>query len=255
MLLAAIVSAIAVICITATQLTERNTAQRVLTIVASSLLEIDRLVANTWPLIEAAASNREPIPLDGFPLGLQLDPDGVAQGPERVADEIAAATAALVYEDGLDVFADTPQAFRLISRGAAVDVTLGRLTHGGHGLATAALIVSGTLALLLALAASAQARGPARFGAPALAIGFGAAIVWLVAVLAQSSFEGRAAGAVDSFSADLWWIAADALGMLVRNAAIVGAASAIVVAAAAAALVWLNRVERGGEFPDQRSEW
>ncbi len=241
--LTATASAIAVICITATQATERSTAQRFLATVVTSLLEIDQYVANVWPMIENAAVLDVPVSLDGFPVRLQLDPNAASDDTDSVANEIAVATAILVYDDGLDVLAGTPQVFRLISRGAAFDGTVGNLTRGGHEIAVVGLIVSGSLALLLALATAAQARGPARFGAPALAIAFGAAIVWLVALLLQSSFEGRAASVVDSFSADLWWIAADALGMLIRNAAVLGLSGAIVAGAAAVGSILLNMVE------------
>ena len=225
-------TAIALVSLAATQLTERGTAQRLLAVAADSLLEIDRFVSTAWPALEVAATDREPIPLSGFPIGLQLDPAGIDDGPDAVSDEIAAATASLIYDGGFDVLADAPQAFRLVSRGAAFDGTFGRMTRGGHSIATVALIVSGSLTLLLVLAAAAQLRGLARFGAPAAAIGVGAAIVLLAATLLQTSFEGRANEVTDPFSADLWWIAADAIAILSRNAAIVGVAAAVVAGSA-----------------------
>ncbi len=230
MLLTAFGATIAVISISATQLTERATAQRLLASATSSLLEIDRFVANAWPALQQAAELGEPIELSGFPVGLQLDPAAVADGPEAVAREVAAATASLVYDDGFDILAQSPQAFRFLSRGAAFDGSVGRLTRGGHSVATIALIVSGTLTVLLAMSVAAQARGLARFGAPALALGIGAAIVWIAASLLQSSLSGRAESSLDPFSADLWWIAVDAVDMLVRNAAIVALAAGAVAA-------------------------
>ena len=244
-MLTALASAIAVVSLAMTQLTERGTAQRLLAVAVDSLLEIDQFVSHAWPALEFAAADGEPIPLSGFPIGLQLDPAGIDDGPEAVSDDIAAATASLIYDGGFDVLADAPQAFRLVSRGAAFDGTFGRMTRGGHSIATIALIVSGSLTLLLVLAAAAQVRGLARFGAPAVAIGMGAAIVLLAATLLQSSFEGRAGETTDPFPADLWWIAADAIAILSRNAAIVGVAAAVVAGSALVGRALLRVVEPG----------
>ncbi len=242
--LTAVAAAIAVVFLTTTQITERNTAQRFLAVAAASLLEIDQFVANAWPALEIAAAEDNPIPLTGFAVGLQLDPDGVADGPAALAKEVAAATASLIYDGGLDVLSDAPQSFRLVSRGAAFDGTIGRLTRGGHDIATLALVVSGSLTILLVLAVASQTRGLSRFAAPAIAIGFGVALVWLTAMLLQSSFEARAEQSLDPFSADLWWIAADSLGMLMRNAAVVGLGAAFVAAAALVAGALLRAVEQ-----------
>lgn len=232
LLLTSIATAIAVVFLSATQLTARGTAQHFLSQAVSSLLEIDQFVLNAWPAMEAATAQGEPIALTDFPISLQIDPAGLAEGPEAVSDAIAAATASLIYDDGLEVLADTPQAFRFVSQGAAFDGTVGRLTGGGHAVATVALIVSGTLALLLALATTAQVRGLSRIGAPALAIGIGATAAWIVAIIAQSSFDGRAGSSLDPFAADLWLIAADAVSLLVRDAAVVALAGGIVAAMA-----------------------
>lgn len=245
LILTALASTVALVSLATTQLTERGTAQRLLAVAVDSLLEIDQFVLNAWPALEVAAADSEPIPLIGFPIGLQLDPAGIGDGPDAVSDEIAAATASLIYDGGFDVLADAPQAFRLVSRGAAFDGTFGRMTRGGHSIATIALIVSGSLTILLVLATVIQTRGLTRFGAPAVAIGLGAVIVLLAAILLQSSFEGRAGGAADPFSADLWWIAADAIGILSRNAAIVGVTAAVVAGSALVGRALLRVVEPG----------
>ena len=244
--LTSIATAVAVIFLSATQLTERAVAQDLLARSLSSLLEIDQFVLNAWPALEAAASEGDPIPLTGFPVALQLDPEGLAEGPAAVSDGVAAATASLIYDDGLAILSDSPQAFRLVSRGAAFEGTVGRLTGGGHAVATVALIVSGTLAILLAMATAAQVRGLTRLGAPALAIGLGATVVWVAAILAQSSFEGRAESTLDPFAADLWLIAVDAVSIAVRNAAIVALASGIVAASAVIGGVLLRMLEGTG---------
>ena len=243
MLLTAITTAVVVVFMSATQLTERVTAQEFLARSVSSLLEIDQFVLNAWPAMEAAAAQGEAISLTDFPLALQIDPDGLAEGPAAVSDGVAAATASLVYDDGLEVLSDAPQAFRLVSRGAAFDGTVGRLTGGGHAVATVALIVSGTLAILLGMATAAQVGGLSRVGAPALAIGLGATLIWVVAILAQSSFEGRAESTLDPFAADLWLIAVDAVSFAVRNAAIVALASGIVASLAGIGGLLLRAVE------------
>ena len=243
MLLTSIATAVAVVFLSATQLTERATAQDFLARSVSSLLEIDQFMLNAWPALEAAAAEGQPIPLTGFPVALQIDPAGLVEGPAAVSDGVAAATASLIYDDGLDVLSDAPQAFRLVSRGAAFDGTVGRLTGGGHAVATAALIVSGTLAILLAMATAAQVRGLTRLGAPALAIGLGATLIWIAAILARSSFEGRAETTLDPFAADLWLLAVDAVSFAVRNAAIVALASGIVAALAALGGALLRMVE------------
>ncbi len=243
MLLTAITTAVVVVFMSATQLTERVTAQEFLARSVSSLLEIDQFVLNAWPAMEAAAAQGEAISLTDFPLALQIDPDGLAEGPAAVSDGVAAATASLVYDDGLEVLSDAPQAFRLVSRGAAFDGTVGRLTGGGHAVATVALIVSGTLAILLGMATAAQVGGLSRVGVPALAIGLGATLIWVVAILAQSSFEGRAESTLDPFAADLWLIAVDAVSFAVRNAAIVALASGIVASLAGIGGLLLRAVE------------
>lgn len=234
MALTALAAAVAVLSISATQLTERRTAQHFLARAASSLLEIDQFVLNAWPALEIAAAQDQAISLTDFPISLQIDPSGLDEGPEAVSEAVAAATASLIYDAGLEVLSDSPRAFRFVSRGAAFDGTVGRLTGGGHAVATIALIVCGTLAILLAMATAAQARGLARIGAPALGIGLGSTLIWIAAIVAQSAFEGRAETTLDPFAADLWLIAADAGSLVVRNAAIVALSSGIVAALAGA---------------------
>lgn len=229
-LLTAAVSALAVLFVTAAQLTSRATAQHYLARAVDSLLEVDRFVANSWPALQTAAEEGDPIPLVGYPVALQLDPSGLADGPNAVADAISATTASLIYDDGFEVLAESRQAFRLVSRGGAFDGTIGRLTGGGHEVATVGLIVSGSFAILLAMATAAQVRGLSRIGTPGFAIGLGAALLWLAATLVRASFEARADTTADPFAADLWLIAADAGSLLVRNAAIVAIAGGIVAA-------------------------
>ncbi|MCY3567386.1 MAG: hypothetical protein OXH38_02070 [Chloroflexi bacterium] len=238
--LTAIAAALAVSAISATQLTERNTAQRLLASATRSLLEVDRFVDGAWPALESGAADDAPITLVGFPIGLQIDPTLVGEGPESVSTAVAAATASLVYDDGFEVLADSPQAFRFLSRGAAFDGSVGRLTRGGHSIATIALIVTGMLAILLAMSVAAQARGLVRFAAPALAIGIGAAVAWIAGSLLQSSLSGRAETTLDPFTSDLWWIAVEALDVLLRNAAIVGLTSGALLGVAALAALLLR---------------
>lgn len=245
--LTAAVSALAVLFITTAQLTSRGTAQHYLSRAVDSLLEVDQFVINVWPALQAAAAEGDPIPLRGYPVSLQLDPTGVSEGPNAVSDAISAATASLIYDDGFEVLADSPQAFRLVSRGGAFDGTIGRLTGGGHEVATVALIVSGSLAILLAMATAARVRGLSRIGTPGFAIGLGAALLWLVATLVRSSFEGRADTTADPFAADLWLIAADAASLLVRNAAIVALAGGIVAASAMTGGGLLRLLESRGQ--------
>lgn len=247
--LTAAVSAIAVLFITTAQLTSRSTAQHYLARAVDSLLEVDQFVVNAWPALQSAAAEGDPIPLRGYPVSLQLDPTGLSEGPDAVSDAISAATASLIYDDGFEVLADSPQAFRLVSRGGVFDGTIGRLTGGGHEVATVALIVSGSFAILLAMATAAQVRGLSRIGTPGFAIGLGAALLWLVATLVRSSFEGRADTTADPFAADLWLIAADATSLLVRNAAIVALAGGIVAASAMAGGGLLRFLETRGQRP------
>ncbi len=245
-LLTAAVSAMAVLFVTAAQLTSRATAQHYVARAVDSLLEVDQFVANVWPALQSAADEGDPIPLVGYPVPLQLDPSGLAGGPDAVADAIAATTASLIYDDGFEVLAESRQVFRLVSRGGAFDGTIGRLTSGGHEVATVALIVSGSFAILLAMATAAQVRGLNRVGTPGFAIGLGAALLWLVATLIRASFEGRAETTADPFAADLWLIAADAGSLLVRNAAIVALAGGVVAASSVAGGGLLRVVETRG---------
>ena len=248
-LLTAVVTAIAVAALSATQLTARTTAQQLLSRGVETLLEVDQYVLNAWPRLEEAAAQGDPILLTDFPIALQLDPAGLADGPEAVSHAISAATASVIYDDGLSVLSDSPQAFQLFSQSAAFDGTVGRLTRGGHTIATLALIVSGIFALLLSMATAAQCGGLARVGAPALAIGLGAALVWIAAIVTQSAFEGRASTTLDPFAADLWLIASDALSLVVRNAAIVALAGGIIAGVAAAGGVLLPMSEQTSDSP------
>ena len=242
-LLTAIVSAIAVCALSATQLTERGTAQQFLARAMSSLLEIDQYVLNAWPDWEAAAAADASIPLTDFPLALQVDPAGLSDGPEALSDAIAATTASLIYGDGLELLADSPQAFSLVSRGAAFSATIGRLTDGGHTVATVALIVSGALTVLLSMWITTQVRGLSRIGVPALALGLGAMLVWIAATVAQSAFDGQAESTPDPFAADLWLLAADAVSFAARNGAIVAVSAGIVTALTLVGGALLRRVE------------
>lgn len=242
-LLTAVVSAISMLCITATQLSDRSTAKPYLARAVETLLEIDQFVLNSWPALAAAAEQGKPIPLTGYPIALQLDPAGIDDGPGVIADSVAAATASLIYDDGLAVLADSPQAFRLVSRGAVFDGTIGRLTRDGHAIATVALIVSGAFVVLLGMALVAQTRGLNRIGTPALAIGLGASAIWLAATLTRSAVEANSMTELDPFAADLWLIASDAVSVFVRNSAIVALAAGVVAGCAAGAGVLLRLLE------------
>jgi len=92
MLLAALATAIAIVFLSATQLTQRNTAQHYLARALTSLLEIDQFVFNAWPELEVEAERSGTVPLTDFPLTLQLDRNALADGPESVSEAIAAAT-------------------------------------------------------------------------------------------------------------------------------------------------------------------
>ncbi len=246
-LLTAAVSALAVLFVTAAQLTSRATAQHYLARAVDSLLEVDQFVANAWPALQTAAEEGDPIRLTGFPVPLQLEPGGLSEGPDAVADAVSATTASLIYDDGFEVLAESRQVFRLVSRGGAFDGTIGRLTSGGHEVATVGLIVSGSFVILLALATAAQVRGLSRIGTAGFAIGLGAAMLWLAATLVRASFEGRADATTDPFAADLWMIAADAGSLLVRNAAIVALAGGVVAASAIAGSGLLRVIEDRGQ--------
>ncbi len=232
MLLTALMTAMAIVFLSATQLTQRNTAQHYLARALTSLLEIDQFVLNAWPELEAGAEHGGVVPLSDYPLTLQLDREALADGPGAVSEAIAAATASLVYDAGLEALSDSPRAFRVFSRGALFEGSVGRLTRGGHELATVTLVVSGTLAILLSLATAAQTRGLSRFAAPGLAIAVGALLVWIGAFVVRSAFAGQAESTADPFAAELALIAADAVSLLVRNAAIAGLASGSVAALA-----------------------
>jgi len=210
-------------------------------------LEVDQFVANAWPALQTASEEGDPIRLTGFPVPLQLEPGGLSEGPDAVADAVSATTASLIYDDGFEVLAESRQVFRLVSRGGAFDGTIGRLTSGGHEVATVGLIVSGSFVILLALAAAAQVRGLGRIGTAGFAIGLGAAMLWLAATLVRASFEGRADATTDPFAADLWMIAADAGSLLVRNAAIVALAGGVVAASAIAGSGLLRVIEDRGQ--------
>ncbi|MXY86180.1 MAG: hypothetical protein F4Y95_06750 [Chloroflexi bacterium] len=111
-LLTALTTAVAIVFMSATQLTERNMAQRFLARALHSLLEIDQFVLHAWPELEVAAADGSQIRLEDFPVSLQLDRDGLAEGPIAVSEAIAAATASLVYHAGLHVLSQSPRAFR-----------------------------------------------------------------------------------------------------------------------------------------------
>ena len=236
---AIVASSAAILSYAATQLTERSTAQAFLNGVVRSLLEIDQYVSQSWPQLESLAANDEPIPLEGYPLPLQLDPSALLEGPERVSDSIALASAALIYDDGFSTIADSPQQFRLISRASAFDGTIGRLTDGGRQVATVALLISGVLAGLLLIATASQARGLARIAMPTLAVALAAAATWLITSWLQAEFERRADLTSDEFTTDLWLIGADAISLAIRDAAIIGIAGGgiLLLAAMGAALL------------------
>ena len=241
----------ALIALTAVQLTTRTAALPLLERAADSLLEIDRYIAYAWPALVAGAAEGAPIPLAEFPVALQLNPGALDNGPEAVASAIAAATALLIYDDGVAVLSPSDLSAqpvtRSVTRGAAFDATVGRLTAGGHDIAVGALIISGGITLLLAGAAALQARGLWRFSAPALMLGLGAGAVWIAMAVVQSIFERRADMGLDPFASEMWMLAADAASMLVRNAAVVGIACTALLAAAAAGGVLLRAVEGSAE--------
>ena len=241
--LTAVVTAAAVVCFSAMQLSERGNAETLMTRVVRALLEPDRYVANAWPRFTEEASSGAPIPLSGWPLELTLAPGALEQGQQAVSDALTATTARTLYEHGFDALQDQPQASRLFSQASAFSSTVGRLTSGGHAVATVALVVSVALLVGLALATAAQARGMGRLAAPGIAVAVGAAVLLLGAEIAESTFVDRAGASLDPFMTDMWMIAADATAVVSRNAriaALFGGALSLIALFGWMALLWLD---------------
>lgn len=241
--LTAVTTAAAVICFSAMQLSERDQAEALMARVVRSLLETDRFVAASWDQLAAQANSDEPIPLTGWPVDLALAPGALEQGPQVVADAITQATAQSLYEYGFDILQDEPQAVRFFSQASAFSSTIGRLTSGGHTVASVALGVVVALFVSLALATATQARGMVRLAAPGIAIGIGAALLLLAAEVGESIVLDRAVASVDPFTTDIWLIVADAIVVVARNAriaALFGGALSVIALFGWMALLWVE---------------
>ncbi len=228
----AFAAGVALIALSAVQLTSRTAALPLLDRSVEALLQIDAYVEYAWPALEAAAASGMAIPLEGYPIELELDPDALADGPDAVADAIRSTTVELVYADGLQILSESHQADRLLTELGLVDAAIDRLAADSRTAGLIAALISGTIALLLAVAAASQARGLGRYSAPAATLGIGALAVWLLAAIARSSCLGRASGTTDPFAAELWLVAADAVSLVVRNASVVSIACIAVMGAA-----------------------
>ena len=228
----AFAAAVTLTALSALQLTSRTAALPLLDRSVEALLQIDAYVEYAWPALEAAAASGMAIPLEGYPIALELDPDALDDGPAAVADAIRSTTVELVYADGLQVLSESPQTDRLLTELGLVDAAIDRLAADSRTAALIAVLISGAVSLLLAAAAASQSRGLGRYSAPAATLGIGALAVWLLGAIARSTFLGRASDTTDPFAAELWLVAADAVSLVVRNASAVSIACIAVVGAA-----------------------
>ena len=242
-ILTALAAAFVIAAFSAVQVTERPRAEQLLARVAHSLFELDPLIADQWDNLRAAAAQQPgvPVPLDGIPLDLAIDPIWLVADPQTASDRVARDIARQLYDDGFDILQESPVAVTaFLSEASAFDTTIGRLTAGGRVVAVVALIVGLTLLLPLALAALSGATGPARLISLGIALALGGVLTFILASILRGWFHSRIDAGIDPFSAQLWTIAADIVSLLLRNGAIAAMLGAALIAIAAAAL-WLER--------------
>ena len=238
---AAACAAAAITAGTAWQLTSRATAERLLARVAHPLFEVERSVAAALPGLPDQPADA---PLAGYPIAVPI-PAGLRDaGADAVAAHVLAETAAQLYAEGLASTAREEQArVGLLSDNGAFSATIGRLTAGGHVVATVGLATMmtawGLLALLMlgfwgwrvlldALTASCLAGG---------ALVLAAALAW------RGWAAGRAEGAIDAYTSAVWEVAGEAADLLLINAAVVAGAGAVVLAGRLAFAWFIRRAE------------
>lgn len=226
--MAAILAAAAIAAGTAWQLTSQATAERLLARVAHPLFEVERSVAAALPGLPDQPADA---PLAGYPIAVPIPADLQDAGADAVAAHVLAETTARLYAEGLESVAREEQAqIGLLSDNGAFSASIGRLSAGGHVVATVGLGTmmtawgllmmvllggSGWRVLLDALTASCLAGG---------ALVLAAALAW------RGWAAGRAEGAIDAYTSAVWEAATEAGDLLLMNAAVVAGAGAVVLA-------------------------
>ena len=239
--LAALATAFAAVTITAAQITERETAEALLSRVGRALFEIDAVAVAAWDELTDAAAEGEPLSLGEFPLTLELSEFDLAAGPSGLADILAARAARSLYDGGFDALLEEPRGVTDFFSDISVFAgTIGRLTSGGRTLASVALIVSLCLFVPLALGALAQGRGVLRFLYLGAALGAGGLLALVAGVVAEARFNTLRASAADPLLAEIYAVGVEVSALLTRNAGIV----AILGAALIAVAVLADQLER-----------
>ena len=231
--LAALATAFAAVTITAAQITERETAESLLSRVGRALFEIDAAAVTAWDELTDDAAAGEPLSLDELPLALELSAADLAAGPSALADILAARAARNLYDGGFDALLEEPRGVTDFFSDISVFAgTIGRLTAGGRTLASVALIVSLCLFVPLALGALTQGRGVLRFLSLGGALGAGGLLALVIGVVVEARFNTLRASAGDPLLAEIYAAGVDVSALLTRNAGIIAILGATLIAVA-----------------------
>ncbi len=213
--------------INAYQLTNADTAQRILTRAVAALTEIDALLpAIRADLAESAQTSDSPtvtVPLFPIPVELTRE-EATTMSAAELRSRLLDTAANRVYEDGMSVFAlGDPQAKQQIdplSPEGGVKRGLGFLSDDTHGALRFAVWVLGGLSLVLGALVLLSTKGLGRVTALGACV-LGAAVPSLAAVVAiRWGFRSAAEDQHDYLVAQLLSLGNDAVWLPLRNCTI-----------------------------------
>ncbi len=215
-------------------LTSHDTGVRYLRHALARITEIDLLVMEGRErMLEAAlASPDDAVRLPGYPIGVDLRPEFVAQAPPAaIRDAVLEASSERIYDEGPDAFLEegaTPGSFGALSAGGAIRRSLSFAGEGAHttfGFATLAL---GAACLLTAALIWRRARDVERtLVMLGVSLGGAAATVVLGALLTRGIAELLQA-VLDEYLVDqLLDIVTEATTLVVRTSGVIALAGAV----------------------------
>lgn len=218
--------------INALQLTEHDTAQRVLARAVADLTEVDALLPTIQDdLAEEAATTEEPtvtVPLFPIPVELSQDEASTLSKPESTAElrsRLVGEAAEAIYEDGMSVFAlgdpEAEQEIDIFSPEGGIRRGLDLLSENNHNALRIAAIVLGLTSIVLGGLVLLSTAGFGRVVAIGAAV-LGAAVPSLVtAVAVRFVFRSAREDQSDYLLFRLFDLGNDATWLPLRNYTII----------------------------------
>jgi hypothetical protein len=192
----------------------------------AALTEVDVVIAEHKAALDEAAitaASDEPLGLPGYPLPVRFTRAEVLElPPPEFRELLLARSAAVVYADGLEAFGQDGRSLSLFSSEGLLDRLVGTLSESNHERAGFAAAFLGVLTAIAAVMVVVRSSGFSWIRA----LGFPLLLASVAGLVAFGGILALALGrwwGGDPFSDEVDRIIGDAIGIVRRNYAIVGA--------------------------------